>query len=379
MALNVGVIGCGNISDTYFRNASLFKGLNYKACADLRPEVAAAKAGQYGVEAVTLDAMFQRDDIDIVLNLTVPVAHAEVSLRAIEAGKHVFTEKPLTISLAEGKQLLDAASAKGVRLGVAPDTILGPGVQTARAVIDRGEIGEVITGLAAVLSHGMEDWHPNPEFFFKRGGGPVLDLGPYYISAMIHLFGPIRQVQAAGRIGLAERLVTADGPMNGKSIKVETFTTLNALLSFESGAEITFIASWDVWSADLRPIELHGVDGAIRVPDPNNFGGAVAFSKRGGEFSTIDTAYMPFGADNRLWAGEFPYSCYRGLGMADMAHSLERGVAHRCSAEVGFHALETLLAIEEAAVTHKAITLSSTCTRPEALTTQEASGFLRAG
>jgi predicted dehydrogenase len=377
MTLRVGVVGCGNISDNYFQNAPLFQDLNYVACADLRTESAAAKAAQYGVEAVTLDDLFRRDDIDLVLNLTIPAAHAEISLRAIEAGKHVFSEKPMAIDLVEAERIISAGKAKGVRVGIAPDTVLGPGVQLARGIIDEGQIGSVVTGLAAVLSHGMEDWHPNPTFFFQRGGGPVLDLGPYYISALVHLLGPVREVHAAGRIGTAERLVTAEGPMNGKSIKVETFTTVNALLSFASGAELTFLASWDVWSSDLRPIELHGTEGSLRVPDPNNFAGSISSSRPGQAFSTTETTDLPFGSNNRLWAGEYPYSCYRGLGMADMARSIELGKPHRCSAELGLHALEVLLAMEEAAQSHRTITLKSTCDRPAILTAEEAGTFLK--
>lgn len=377
MALNVGIIGCGNISDTYLKNASLFSDLRYAACADIRPEAAVAKAAAFGLEALSIDALLQREDIDIILNLTVPAAHAEVSISAIEAGKHVFSEKPMAVSLSEGRALLEAATNRGRRVGIAPDTILGPGLQSARAIVDEGRIGNVITGLAAVQSHGMEDWHPNPEFFYKAGGGPVLDLGPYYISALVQLLGPIREVQAVGSIGNAERLVTADGPMKGKKIKVETFTTLNALLRFQSGADVSFLSSWDVWASDLRSIELHGTDGTLRIPDPNGFGGTVSYCGRGGDFTEIDTSSSPFGADNRLWEGQFPYSCYRGLGMADMASSIERGVPHRCSAELGLHTLEVLVALEEAARSRGSVSLSGTCNRPAALTGDEAIALMR--
>lgn len=376
MGKNVGIIGCGNISDTYLKNGPLLGDIDYVACADLRVETAQAKAETYGLQALPIDELLRRDDIDIILNLTVPAAHAEVSLRAIAAGKHVYTEKPLAISLAEGKSVLAAAAAAKLRVGSAPDTILGPGMQAARAIVDSGRLGDVVTGLATVLSHGMENWHPNPSFFFQKGAGPVLDMGPYYITNLINMLGPIKRVQATGRIGAPERLVTAEGPMKGQSVKVETFTTLNALLSFESGAEIAFLASWDIWHNDLRPIELHGTQGTLRVPDPNNFGGTVAFAEGTGAFSNQDTAGLPFGGDNRLWAGEFPYSCYRGMGLADMARSIDAGVAHRCSGELGYHALDVMLAIEEAALQHRAVTIASTCERPAALTPGEAARFL---
>ncbi|WP_275791381.1 Gfo/Idh/MocA family protein [Pararhizobium gei] len=375
MTMNVGIVGCGNISDTYLQNGPLLRDINYIACADLRFDVAEAKASKYGIEAASIDALLARDDVDIILNLTVPAAHAEVSLRAIAAGKHVYTEKPLAISLAEGRSVLEAAAFKGVRVGSAPDTILGPGLQAARAIVDSGKLGDVVTGLATVMSHGMEDWHPNPAFFFQKGAGPVLDMGPYYVTALINMLGPVKRVQATGRIGTPERLVTAEGPMKGQTVKVETFTSLNALLSFESGAEIAFLASWDVWNYDLRPIELHGTAGTLRVPDPNNFGGTVDFAAEAGAFASEQTATLPFGADNRLWADEYPYSCYRGMGLADMARSIKAGVPHRCSGELGYHALDVMLAIEEAALQHRVIELGSTCARPAALSSEEAALF----
>ncbi len=379
MALKVGIIGCGNISDTYLRNGPLLRDIDYVACADLNPDAARAKAIAHGIEAVSIETLLKRDDVHAILNLTIPAAHGDVSLQAIDAGKHVFTEKPLAISREEGKAVLAAAAAKGVRVGSAPDTILGPGMQTARSIVDSAELGDIVTGLATVMSHGMEDWHPNPAFFFKKGAGPVLDMGPYYVTALINMLGPVRRVQATGRIGSAERLVTAEGAMKGQRVKVETFTTVNALLSFASGAEITFLASWDVWNYDLRPIELHGTAGTLRVPDPNNFGGSVDLSIGTGTFRPIDASAMPFGADNRLWAGEFPFSCYRGMGLEDMARSIDAGIPHRCSGELGYHALDVLLAIEEAATEHRVITLTSTCGRPASLSAGDVLEFQAQG
>ena len=366
MTLNVGVIGCGNISDTYFRNAPLFSDIRYVACADLDMAAAKLKAETYGVTPSSVDALLNRDDIDAVLNLTVPVAHAEIALRAIAAGKHVYTEKPLAVSLREGRDMLEAARIRGVRIGSAPDTVLGPGLQTARRILDAGEIGMTISGLGAVQSHGMEHWHPNPEFFFKKGGGPVLDIGPYYVGALVHVLGPVKRVKASGSIGYRERVVQAEGPAKGNAIKVETFTTLHALLTFASGAEIVLLASWDVWNSDLRPLELHGTMGTLRIPDPNLFSGPISVSTGASNFRTVETAALPFGAGNRDWDGDgvLRYSCYRGLGLAEMASAIERGTVHRCSAEVGYHVLETLLAIEEAAAENCVINLRSTCERP---------------
>ena len=176
-----------------------------------------------------MEDLLKSDDVDIVLNLTIPEAHAEVSLKAIEAGKHVYSEKPLATAVADGVAIVAAAKAKGLRVGAAPDTVLGAGVQEARALIDAGAIGKPLTGLAAVMSHGMEHWHPNPGFFFRAGAGPVFDMGPYYLSALVTLLGPVASVQAAGQIGFEERIVTTPGsPAQGQSIKVETLTNVHA-------------------------------------------------------------------------------------------------------------------------------------------------------
>lgn len=377
MAARVGLIGCGNISDTYLRNGPLFAGLDYVACADLDPALAARKADAFNIDALSVEALLERQDIDAVVNLTVPVAHAEVSLRILDAGKNVFSEKPLAVSLAEGRAVVNAAESKGLRIGCAPDTVLGPGVQTARKILNSGGIGNPILGLATVLGHGAEDWHPNPSFFYKQGGGPVLDMGPYYISTLIHLLGPVRRVSATGAIGYKERIVTSDGPAKGTAIKVETFTSLQALLSFANGVEFTLIASWDVWNSDLRPIELHATKGTLRVPDPNMFGGLVSFAVAANGFQTTDTGEMPLGRLNRPAGDPAPrYSCYRGLGLADMVEAIDEGRPHRCSGEIAFHALEIMLAVEELAKLHRAIDIESTCVRPDALSAAEASRLL---
>lgn len=378
MAMKIGVIGCGNISDTYFRNGPLLADIEYVACADLRPESAAEKAARYGIEALDIEALLGRADIDAVLNLTIPAAHAEVSLRALDAGKHVFTEKPLAVTLADGRAMVEKARATGLRLGCAPDTILGPGTQTARQILDAGEIGEVIGGLATFMSPGMEDWHPTPDFFFRAGGGPILDMGPYYVAALANLLGPVSRVQAAGRVGRAERLVTAEGPMRGRTIPVEIFTTVNALLSFASGAEIALLLSWDAYHYDLRPIELYGTSGTLRLPDPNMFGGKVGVAAAGAPFREVDASALPFGADNRTSSldASYLFSCYRGLGLADMARAIRAGTPHRCGADLGFHALEVMLAIESAAADGRAREIASGFERPAALSSGEAETFL---
>ena len=256
MTLKVGLIGCGNISDVYLLNAPQFRDFAITACADINLAAAERQSERHAIPALSV-ADLLASDVDIVLNLTIPEAHAEVSLSALEAGKHVYSEKPLASRLADGRAILAAAAAQELRVGAAPDTVLGASLQEARAMIDAGAIGKPLTGLASVLSHGMENWHPNPGFFFRAGAGPVFDMGPYYLTALVTLLGPVASVQAIGQIGFAKRKVTTpDSPLRGREIRVETLTSVQALLDFASGAQLTFLASWDVWRHGVLPIEL---------------------------------------------------------------------------------------------------------------------------
>lgn len=375
--MRVGVVGCGNISDIYLRNSGRFRDFRVAAVADIRPEVAKSQGEKYGVPALSVDELLAREDIDTILNLTVPAAHADVCLKAIAAGKNVHTEKPLATTLADGRAIVAAAKARGVRVGAAPDTVLGPGVQRSRGLIDAGRIGVVNTGVAAVLSRGMEHWHPNPEFFFKAGGGPVLDMGPYYIAALVTLLGPVARVSATGKIGRKERLVTADGPMKGASIAVEVLTTVNALLSFASGAEVVFLASWDVFAHGQKPIELHGVNASLRVPDPNYFGGAIELAEGGSVWSKIDASAAVFGRPNwRPDARSPKLANYRGLGLADLGAAIRDGRAHRTNGEFALHVLAVMLGILEAATEGRPVTIFDQCDLPAALDEQEAAGFV---
>jgi predicted dehydrogenase len=377
MALRVGVIGCGDISDAYFSRAPLFRDFFITACADLRPAAAEVKARRYGVEPCAVDRLLASDDVDIVLNLTVPAAHAEVALNALQAGKHVYGEKPLATSLADGEKILALAQALGLRVGSAPDTVLGAGYQEARALIDAGALGRPLTGLAAFLSHGMEHWHPNPDFFFKPGAGPVFDMGPYYITALVTLLGPVTQVQAVGQIGFAERVVTTvDSPMRGQAIRVETLTTAQAFLTFANGAQVTFLASWDVWRHGLAPIELHGEKASLRLPDPNTFGGQVLVAEGRGDWRAHATDRRVFGKPND--PGEAPnHANYRGLGLADMARGIVDKRPHRASGELALHTLAIMEGILIAATERKTVAVAAPCERPAALGEAEAAGLLR--
>jgi predicted dehydrogenase len=376
MPFGIGLVGCGNISDIYLINAALFRDIRFIAVSDINADAARAKGAKYDLPAVTPDELLKRGDIAIVLNLTVPAAHADVSLAAIAAGKHVYTEKPLAISLKDGRAIMSAAERKGVRVGASPDTVLGAGVQTARRMIDREEVGDVVTGTATVLSHGMENWHPNPLFFFKPGGGPVLDMGPYYLTTLVNLLGPIDSVAATGRMGFKHRTVTSEGPMKGKRIKVETLTTVNALLSFASGAEIVLMVSWDVWRHGQLPLELHGTKASLRIPDPNFFGGFVEVSEGGKDWRKIDTGADIYGRPN--WPRtDKRVANYRGLGLAEMAAAISKGREPRASGAVALHVLDAMASILKSAETGKRVKLTSSCRRPRVMSEADGAALLK--
>ena len=372
--LGIGIVGCGFISTRYLQNAPLFRGIAVRAVSDLRPELAAAQAAQFGVDAVSVDDLLRRKDVDIVLNLTVPNAHFAVSMRALEAGKHVYSEKPLSTTVADGRRLVDAAKRRHLHIAAAPDTVLGPGYRRARQLIDEGGIGRIVAGTASIMSRGAEHWHPDPTFFYKPGGGPVLDIGPYYITALVQLIGPVRRVVAATGKGLAERIVTAPGPMTGKSIAVETATTAFGALEFEQGALVSVCMSWDVFKHSHRPIELHGIDGSLRAPDPNFFAGPVEYTRGRGDWQVIDTRGEPCSAPNYPDADPI-HANYRMLGVAEMAAAIGEGRTPRTGAEVSQHVLEVMEGILAAGKSGRAVTIGGGV-RPAAMTEAETRALL---
>ena len=371
--LGVGLVGCGNISDIYLGNLARCRGLAVRGVADMRPDVAAAQGTKYGVPAMPADALLARDDIDIVINLTVPAAHAAVSADALSAGKHVFSEKPLATDLDAGRKLVAEAEVRGLSLGCAPDTFLGAGGRLARTLIDDGAIGRPLAGTAIFMAHGMEHWHPDPAFFYKPGGGPVLDVGPYYVHALINLLGPVARVRSVTATGFAERLITADGPHTGERITVETPTTALSILEFAAGAQVVFAASWDVWRHGHPPLELYGTEGSLRLPDPNFFGGVVEATARGGDWAAHDGAAMPIGAPN--WPAEAPrLANYRALGVAELALAVRCGGAHRASGRLALHALEVMLAIVTGSSDGRPIDIATQIDRPAAFPEADAAG-----
>ncbi len=310
-----------------------------------------------------------------MLNLTIPAAHFDISAQALAAGKHVFTEKPLAVKAEAGRELVAMAAARGLALGSAPDTFLGAAGRHARRLMEAGAIGTPVTGTAFMMGRGMEHWHPDPGFYYQPGAGPVLDMGPYYLTMLVNLMGPVRRVQAVATSGQAERLITAPGPKHGTRFPVGTPTSVLSLLEFASGATVTFGASWDVFRHGNASIELHGTEGSLRLPDPDTFGGVVALSTLGGDWQETDTASLPYGAPN--WPADAPDRAnYRMLGLADLARSLVEARPPRASGALALHVLEIMEAILQAGATGTAQAVPDTLPQPEELREDEALSLL---
>ncbi len=346
----LGLIGCGNISGIYCQNAKKLQALDLVACADLIRERAEAKAKEFDIPKVMSPQELLADpEIEIVLNLTVPKAHAEVALAAIAAGKSVYNEKPLAVTREDGAKIVEAAKAKGVLVGCAPDTFLGAGIQTCRKLIDDGWIGEPIGAAAFFSCRGHERWHPDPEFYYEVGGGPVLDMGPYYITALINLMGPVKRVSGMVRKSFDTRTITSQ-PKFGKVVPVEVPTHVLGLLEFANGALGSLMVTFDVWEAQLPRIEVYGTQGTLSVPDPNTFGGPVRVWLNG-EWKEVPLTHI-YNENSR------------GLGVADMACALRSGRPHRANGDLAFHVLDIMESIHDAAREGKHIRLKSKCKQP---------------
>lgn len=343
MALKVGVVGCGNISGVYFDNAKRMSAIDIVACSDVDFDRAKVCAEKHGIEPLTVEELIA-SEIDIVLNLTTPNAHFSVAKAAIGAGKHVYNEKPLTISKDEGRALLNLADSMGVRVGCAPDTFLGAGYQTARKVIDEGGIGKPVAFTAFMLCPGHESWHPNPFFYYEVGGGPMFDMGPYYLTALVHLFGPVIRVSGMTATPHEKRLVTSQ-PHSGEYAPVHVPTHVQCLLEMASGVVGTLITSFDVQAHTLPHIQVYGTESTLICPDPNGFGGQIMRGKG------PDWTEIPLGFPN---AG----NC-RSLGVADMADAIVNDRPHRASGELAKHVLEIMHAAHDSAESGQSISLSS--------------------
>ncbi len=353
--LKVGVIGCGNISSIYFQAGQKFEIFDIVACADLDLERAKACAEQFNIpKAYTTEELLGDEEIQLVINLTIPNSHADIHLRALEAGKHTYGEKPLAVELEDGRRILSLAKEKGLLVGSAPDTFLGGGIQTCRKLIDDGWIGEPIAATAFMMYHGPEKFHPNPDFLYQRGAGPMFDMGPYYLTALVNLMGPVRRVTGAARMTFEERMVRTEHQY-GRKFPVETPTHITGILEFENGAIGTMITSFDVWGTCVPHIEIHGTTGSLIVPDPNHFGGSVYIKRQ--EFTDFVEVPLTHGFTENS----------RGLGVMDMAHAILHGGAHRANGELAYHVLEIMHGFHIASDEGRHYVVESSCHKPEPL------------
>ena len=345
--LNIGIVGVGKISEQYLAEIPKLPNLELVAVADLDAARASTVAAAHGVEALTVDALLSDPRIDAVLNLTIPAAHVDIALRALAAGKHVYGEKPLALSTTDAAVMLERAAAAGLRVGSAPDTVLGTGIQTARAALDSGRIGTPVGASVHWSAPGHELWHPAPAFYYQPGGGPLFDMGPYYLTSLVNLLGPV--VRVSGTVGRSAReRSTATGPNAGAAIPVDIDTHVTALLEHGNGAVSTVTVSFEVWATRAASFEVYGTAGTIAVPDPNRFS----------DVASIATA------QDREWrelATEAGYAdAGRGVGLADMARAIETDRPHRASGELAFHVLEIMESVIRSGTEHAMIELTST-------------------
>lgn len=354
--LKIGIIGCGNISSIYMENCPKFSQLELVACADLDVERAQSQAEKFGVpKACSVEELLADPAIELVINLTIPKAHASVCIQALEAGKHVYTEKPLAVTREEGKRILETAKKHNLLVGSAPDTFLGAGIQTAINLIEQGEIGVPIGASAFMICRGHEHWHPDPAFYYDNGGGPMFDMGPYYLTALVALLGPIKRISGSTRISYQERTVLST-PKAGTKIEVLTPTHISGVIDFDSGVIGSITTSFDAFGGtSLPPIEIYGSEGTLLVPDPNTFGGPVKIRKRDEkEFIEVPLAYG-YSQNNR------------GLGVADMAKAILEGGKYRANSELAYHVLEAMHGFHDSSDSGKHYLMESTCERPESV------------
>ncbi|WP_062236097.1 Gfo/Idh/MocA family protein [Fictibacillus sp. FJAT-27399] len=351
----IGVIGTGSISDIYLSSPKKFLNYEITGVADLNINRAEEQAAKHQISfAGTVSDLLAKDDIDLIVNLTIPAAHAEVSMMALQAGKHVYSEKPLAISCSEGLKVMEKAKQLGLCLGTAPDTFLGAGLQTCRYLLDQGVIGEPVGASAFMLGRGPESWHPNPEFFYKLGAGPLFDLGPYYLTALISLLGPVKKAVSMNKITVPEREITSK-PLAGKKIKVEVPTYVSSLLQFGNGVNATFMTSFDVWETKLPKIEIYGTKGTLILPDPNGFDGPVYYMNQ----ETDEWEEAPL-------ISTLSGNC-RGIGLADMIAGIEERRPFLCSGELGLHVLEVMEKIIDSSDQERFLELETRCDKPEPL------------
>jgi len=385
--MKVGVIGCGNIADIYFHNAKIFfNNFEIIACADLNPKASKKYSEKYGITNLSVEELLSNEDIQLVINLTIPNAHFEVSKSILNSGKHSYSEKPISIEFDEGKELLNLAKSKNLYVGSAPDTFLGAGIQKSKQVIEDGTIGEIVLGSISMGVAGHEIWHPNPDFYYKYGGGPILDMGPYYFSALVNLLGPVKSVYSQSRTVYSQREI-GSGERKGEKIAVDIPTTLISQIEFSNGALIDSFFSFDVYKHNKSHIELFGTKGAINVPDPNMFGGEIKIcDEKKSDWKTIKTDDMNLGRLNTNRTGgekndkanEDPTSAnFRGIGVCEMIDSIKENKVNRCSGELSLHVLEIMQSILKSSKINEKVNLESVTNIPQSFLDTESGKFLK--
>ena len=352
--VGIGIVGCGAISGIYMENITkMFKEIEIIGICDIVAEKAKAKSEEFGGLHIYKDMteLFKDPAVEIVLNLTRPYEHFDVTSAAIAAGKHVYSEKPLGATFEEGKKLMELAKAANVLIGGAPDTFMGAGIQTCRKLIDDGVIGDVVGAAAFMVCRGHETWHPDPAFYYQFGGGPMLDMGPYYVTALISMLGAVDTVSGMTKASFPTRLITSE-PKSGEVVKVETSTYITGLMNFASGAIGTIFTTFDAYVAEVPRIEIYGSKGTLSVPDPNYFGGPIRlYRPEAGQFHEVPLMF------------DYPENS-RGLGVADMAKYLSTGKGFRAKSELTYHVLEVLTSFEKSSAAGAHIKLETTCERP---------------
>jgi len=373
---NIGLIGCGNIAETYFRAQDYFNNIKFVACADKFSEVSKKCADQYNIKSLTVDEIIHDTNVDVILNLTIPQAHFEISKLALEAGKHVYSEKPMSIKYDEANELVNLAKDNNLYIGNAPDTFLGGGGQVARKFVDDGDIGKVLTGNFIFAFPGVQEFHPNPESWFQSRGGPVIDMGPYFFTTLVNLLGPVKNVRSRGK-KFADQREYLVGPKKGKSFNVDISTSVMLDIEFANEAIIQGFISFDVQNHARNHMELYGTKGSLVVPDPNMFGGPVLLSRElGSEWQEFSVEDKYLGKTNIInhsgRSNEAPkQSNYRGVGLSEMIYSIENNIQHRCNGNLALHVLDIIESTIIASETKKEVSLRSTCEQPKPLSEEQ--------
>ena len=370
----VGLIGCGHIAETYFRAEKYFNNIKIIKCADINLKAAKKCSKEYGIKFLSVNEILKDQEVEIILNLTIPKAHYEISKKALLNGKHVYSEKPLAINLKDGKELLKISRRKKLYLGNAPDTFLGGGIQKSKELVEKNIIGKIKLGNAVFAFPGIQSYHPNPEpWFAKLEGGPVIDMGPYYITALVNLLGPAKKVSGKIINGSKYRTIGI-GPKKGRKFKVNCPTTYLSTITFKNNTVIRLTLSFDVIAHQRNHIELYGEKGSMIVPDPNMFGGSVFTCKKlGDNWKEFKTTKMHLGKINirtqSSRANEAPTNAnYRGAGLSEMAYSIEKKRKHLCNGEISLHVLDIITSIMKASKSGVNQSINTDCIKPKKFT-----------